>query len=111
MPATPMHEAHDAWIDNVLEAAITTRPTDTAIRIIRACVCGGDLLAPYNGGPGIGRLRARAGLRATFSLKEVHEISRCLTFRLALECNIQVRRRAQCMQQCPKSEALTTILG
>lgn len=40
-----MHEAHDALMDNVSEAAIKTPSTGPAIRIIRACVCGGDLLA------------------------------------------------------------------
>jgi len=46
----------------------------------------------------------------TCALNEVHEIPRRLAIGLGLECDVQVRRRPQNMQQRPKSEPLTTVL-
>jgi len=60
---------------------------------------------------GSGASWGSAGLRATCSLNQVHEIPRCFTICLALKHNIEVRGRSQRVQQRPKGEPLTTVLG
>jgi len=55
MRATVMFGTGDVRIENVPDSSIQ-QPTDTIIRVTRACICGSDLW-PYNLGPAPGGQR------------------------------------------------------
>ena len=58
----------------------------------------------------IGALNARKGAKLKLARsEEIHEVSRGFTFWFTLERDIQIRRRSERVQQCPKREALTQV--
>jgi threonine dehydrogenase-like Zn-dependent dehydrogenase len=45
MRAAVYHGPGDIRVEDVPDAAVTA-PTDAVVRVLRACICGSDLLTP-----------------------------------------------------------------